>query len=42
MSEQITYKFTEHLIEQQYAAEQAMLAELEAGNYTLDLSLIHI
>ncbi|MBU9744918.1 aryl-sulfate sulfotransferase [Lachnospiraceae bacterium ASD3451] len=40
MSEQITYKFTEHLIEQQYAAEQAMLAELEAGNYTLDNPLV--
>ncbi len=40
MSEQITYKFTEHLIEQQYAAEQAMLAELEAGHYTLDNPLV--
>lgn len=40
MAEQIRYEFSEHLIEQQYAAEQAMLAELEAGNYTVENPLV--
>lgn len=40
MSGQITYKFTEHLIEQQYESEKAMLEEFEAGNYTLSSPLV--
>lgn len=40
MAEKITYQFTQHLIEQQYEAEQAMLAELEAGSFTLENPLV--
>lgn len=40
--ETITYEKIPHIIERQYAAEQAFLAELEAGNYTLANPLVKL
>jgi len=36
----VKYEYLAHLIDRQYEAEQAMLAELEAGNYTYDNPLV--
>ncbi len=36
----VKYSFDEHLIEKQYKAEQAMLEEFHAGNYTLENPLV--
>ena len=36
----VKYEFSEHLIKRQYQAEQEMLKELEAGNYTLEHPLV--
>lgn len=36
----VKYEFSEHIIDRQYKAEQEMLAELEAGNYTLQNPLV--
>ncbi len=40
--ETITYERLPHIIEKQYAAEQAFLAEFEAGHYTLDNPLVKL
>ncbi len=36
----VKYEFSEHIIDRQYKAEQEMLAEFEAGNYTLENPLV--
>ena len=40
--ETITYEKLPHIVERQYAAEQAFLAEFEAGNYTLANPLVKL
>lgn len=40
--ETITYEKIPHIIERQYAAEQAFLAEFEAGSYTLTSPLVKL
>ena len=40
--ETITYERIPHIIERQYAAEQAFLAEFEAGSYTLANPLVKL
>nr|MBR5318269.1 aryl-sulfate sulfotransferase [Peptococcaceae bacterium] len=40
--ETITYERIPHIIERQYAAEQAFLAEFEAGSYTLTSPLVKL
>ena len=40
--ETINYERIPHIIERQYAAEQAFLAEFEAGNYTLTNPLVKL
>lgn len=36
----VKYEFSEHLVEQQFQAEQEMLAEFQAGAYTLENPLV--
>ena len=40
--ETINYERIPHIIERQYASEQAFLAEFEAGNYTLTNPLVKL
>ncbi len=40
--ETITYERVHHIVERQYAAEQAFLAELDAGDYTLSNPLVKL
>lgn len=42
MAERINYVFDESIVERQNAAEKAMLAELESGNYTIENPLVKL